>query len=137
MPVSFSKWSGPYELDDRWITTASAAIDVGDALENNTELQTAESGDKIAAVALEAKASSDATTDPIQYMVVYPGRTKFFATRESGTLAQADEKTKVDLASPDGINADVTTNGDCFVYARLDADSAVILFSEPGVMGPA
>lgn len=134
MPVSFSKWSGAYELDDRWNTTASATIDVGDALENDTTLATAESGDKICAVALEAKASSDNTTDPIQYMIVYPGKTKFFATREAGTLTAADERKRCDLNSPDGLAVDTTTNGDCFIYAFLDSDSCVILFSDPATL---
>lgn len=131
MPVSFSKISGPYELDDRWLTKASTQIDVGDAMKEDTGLAPATSGAKVLAVALEEKSSAVAAQTPIQYMLVYPGRTKFFGTRESGTLTQAEEKTFLDLASADGFAGDVSTNDDLFIYARLDADSAIVQFADP------
>ena len=133
MPLpGFVYASGPWELDRTGATVASTAIAVLDALEQDSgQLSPAATNEEIVGVALEAKASGDATTNPVQILFATFGRTKFRAPREAGTLAAADRYLRVDLNSADGLDADTTTNGDFAVYARIDADTALGCFTTP------
>lgn len=122
--------SGPYELQRSSATVASATIDVGDALEEDSgQLVAAASNERVGHVALEAKASSDSTTNPVQTIITYNGRTKFIFVREAGTLAAADEHTLKDLNSADGIACDTSTNGDFYIIRRLSADHGIGMFA--------
>lgn len=129
MPVSFSRFSGPYEYDDRQLTKASTAIAVGNALRENTGLAPAISGSEIFGIAMQAKASSVSAQTPILIMWAYPNRTRFYGARGSGTLSAADVNTRVDLSSEAALACDVTTNKDFLLTVRLSADEAVGMFS--------
>tara|TARA_Y100000310_G_scaffold26154_3_gene24971 strand:+ start:5342 stop:5764 length:423 start_codon:yes stop_codon:yes gene_type:complete len=130
--VSFSHYSGPKgDYDNRKPTKASTAIAIGDAVMEDTGFSPATTGNKVYAIALEAKAVGDTSQDPILTQSVFIARAKFFGTREAGTLDADDINDRVDLQSPDGFDADDTTNGDLLLDARLDADSAVLQFSDP------
>lgn len=121
---------GPYELDQP-LTTDSTAIGLMDAVESESgRINPADAGDKIVGVALESQGAAT-TGNTVQTLLIQTGRTRFLGPRESGTLAVADVRTRIDLASPDGLAADVTTNGDYFVERRVDADTAKGVFSDP------
>lgn len=129
MYVSFSRFSGPYELDDVKPTKASTALEVGDALEEDTGLAPAESDDEIHGIALQAKASSVSAQTSIQTLVILP-RAKFYGEAEAGTFVRAtDGNTAVDLNSADGLAADTTTNKDWLVLAVLSTTQAIGQFT--------
>ena len=130
--------SGPFELD-RQSTAASAAIAVADSLEEDTgALSSAASGEKIAGVATESKASGDATTDARQFIQVYSGRTNFYGPRESGTLTIPDDRGLiVDLASADGLAFDVVTNGDFYIRNIIESGSTASSHARGSFASPA
>lgn len=129
MPVSFSKFSGPYDLDDRQLTKASTLITAGNALKEDTGLAPATSGTEVFGIALATKAAAVAAQTPILIMWAYPNRTRFYGARGSGTLAAADVNTRVDFSSAAALACDVTTNKDFLLMVRLSADEAVGIFS--------
>ena len=126
MYVSFSRWSGPYDYDKLLPTKASAAIDIGDALKDDTGLAGLTTGVQAVAIALQAKLVGDATQNSILTMLLNNGRTKLYGSAETGTLVKAtDAGHRVDISSPDGLAADVTTKGDFFVNQVLSTLTGV------------
>lgn len=121
MYVSFSRISGPYELDDRRPSKASTVIEVGDALEDDTGLAPAESDDEIFGIALQARASA-ANQTAFQYLVILD-RAKFYGEAESGTFVAITD-TFCDLASADGLAGDTNSNHDweiCYVLSTTQS----------------
>ena len=117
--------SGPFELN-RGSTSASAAIAVADALEQDTgALSSAAAGEKIVGIATASKASGDATTDPRQYIQVYTGRTNFYGPRGGGTLTLPDDEHIIfDLTDADSVAYD-TANvaGNFYVRNVIESGS--------------
>lgn len=111
MYVSFSRYSGPYELDNRLPTKASTALEAGEALRNNTGLAPATSDSEIWAIALQDRASV-ANQTAIQVMLILD-RAKFYGEAEAGTFVLAtDYPGFCDFNSADGLAADTDTNHD-------------------------
>ena len=111
MYVSFCRYSGPYELDNRLPTKTSTAIDAGDALENDTGLAPAETDDEIWGIALVDRASA-ANQTAIQIMLILD-RAKFYGAAESGTFVlTTDYPGFCDFNSADGLLADTNTAHD-------------------------
>lgn len=129
MYISFCRYSGPYELDDRAPTKASTALAVGDALIEDTGLSVAVSDGEIQGIALQAKAVGVTAQTPIMVLQILP-RAKFYGAAESGTFVTAtDGNTFVDLASADGLAADTSTNDDWLVKFVLSSSEAVGQFT--------
>lgn len=128
MYVSFSRYSGPYELDDTMPTKSSQVIAAGDALTDSTGLAPAATDNEIHGIALQARVSV-ANQTPIQIMIILD-RTKFYGEAESGTFVHAsDVNVPVDLASADGLAADVSTNDDWLVRKVLSTTQAIGQFT--------
>ncbi len=112
MYISFCRYSGPYEYDNRLPTKASTIIAVGSALSNSTGLQGASSDDEIWGVALQARASI-ADQAPIMIMLLTSDRTKFYGEASAGTFVLGtDFPGFCDLASATKLGADTNTNHD-------------------------
>ena len=121
MYVSFSRISGPYELDNRRPSKASTVIEVGDALEDDTGLAPAESDDEIFGICLEARASV-ANQTGFQYLVILD-RAKFYGLAEAGTFVNTTD-TFCDFNSADGLAADTNSNHDwqvCYVLSTTES----------------
>lgn len=126
--------SGPWECDRTGVTVASTLISVADAVEEDSgQLSPAATNEQIAGVALETKTAADATTNPVQILLTFFGRTKFKGPREVGTLAAADRYQGFDLNSADGLACDTQTNKDWFNFARIDADTSLGYFMSPAM----
>ena len=126
MYVSFSRISGPYELDDRRPSKASTVIEVGDALEDDTGLAPAESDDEIFGIALQARASA-ANQTGFQYLIILD-RAKFYGEAEAGTFVNTTD-TFCDLNSADGLAADTNTNHDWEIAYVLSTSQSVGYFT--------
>lgn len=128
-PITFCRISGPYEYNDVFPTKASTAIDVGDALKENTGLAPATTDTEIVALALQAKASSVSAQTSILTMIILD-RAKFYGVAEAGTFVRETDGAKaVDLNSADGLDADATTNKDWLVYQVLTTTEAIGKFT--------
>lgn len=128
MYVSFSRYSGPYELDNRLPTKASTVLEVGDVLKDDTGLAPATSDSELLGLCLQARASV-ANQDSIMIMLILD-RAKFYGAAESGTFDREDDGgLGRDLASADGIAADVNTNKDFLVSFVLSTTQAVGKFT--------
>lgn len=113
MYVSFCRYSGPYEYDDRLPTKASTALAIGDALKNDTGLAPATSDSEIWGIALQAKASSVSAQTPILIMLLVSDRAKIYGEAEAGTFVLAtDYPGFCDLNSADGLAADTDSAHD-------------------------
>ncbi len=129
MYVSFCRYSGPYEYDDRLPTKTSTALNVGDALANDTGLAPAATDNEIWGIALQAKSSAVATQASILIMVCLD-RAKFYGEAESGTFVLAtDFPGACDLNSADGLAADAATNKDFQNLFLLSSSQAVGKFT--------
>lgn len=129
MYVSFCRYSGPYEYDDRLPTKASTVLAIGDALSNSTGLQPASTDEEIWGIALNNRVSV-ANQTPILIMLLVSDRAKFYGEAESGTFVLAtDFPGFCDLASADGLAADVNTNHDFQNLFLLSTTQAVGRFT--------
>lgn len=128
MYISFSRISGPYELDDRMPTKASTVLAVGDALKEDTGLGPATSDAEIVALALQDRVSV-ANQTPIQTLIILD-RAKFYGVAEAGTfVSTSDANIACDLNSADGLAADTSSNKDWIVMYVLSTTQAVGKFT--------
>lgn len=128
MNISFSRFSGPYELDSTRPTKASTVIAIGDALADSIGLTPAATNNEIHGLALQDRASV-ANQTAILTLIILP-RAKFFGLAEVGTFVHAtDVNTAVDLNSADGLAANTTTNKDWLVRKVLSTTQAIGQFT--------
>ena len=106
--------SGPYELENSYLSTASTAVAAGAALMMSSGVPTAAtSGSRILGVNVKAKLVGDATTTPLQIFKLYTGRTEFYGPAVSSTFNTTTALgLVVDLSSAVALTTATVTNKD-------------------------
>ena len=129
---------GPYELDTKVAVTADA-IDRADALKHTSgELTVLTAAAKNQGIALQAKDAS--TAGSIQFLRIYPDRTKFLATTKANSLAAADLHQYAPMSGTTGamgIDATPTAAGDWYIYSVISTGTsgdAIVVASDPGML---